>query len=133
MSVNSAVSFSTAESRAVSVLLQKYYAGLFNPLNTANNTAGGTTATLNTTSGVVSFSGLSVPIAPTTSATFTLTNSNIVSGAFVDCELTNMGDVGGAIINVVKSTGSMTFEIFNPSASDSIIEFTFQFYIKPTQ
>lgn len=128
MSVNSAVSFSTAESRAVSVLLQKYYSNLFNGLNTAT---GNDEAELNTYSGIIEYTNT---IAGDAVDMFTLTNNKITGNdQKVNPEIWynfDNDDGNPTVVSVhVDTPGTLKISVKNQSSSATNASFFFKFQI----
>lgn len=102
----------------------KWLGGGINPGNTAQNTAGGSTATLNKNSGVVTFLGVSIA-AFTDQLTVVITNTTVSDGTDVECYLTNVADGQGTIVNkaITNNTITLTIENLNNSG-DPVIEFS---------
>lgn len=103
----------------------KYMGGGVNAGNTVNSIL--TTATINTTSGVVSFSGLT-PANFTDQFSISITNTTISAGSDVECYLTGCSDGQGAIVNKFISNNTITLFVENlNNAGDPLFEFSVWF------
>lgn len=108
----------------------KYLGGGINAANTvtgSNPSGFNLTATIDTNSGLIVFSGLN-PASFGDMFTITISNSTILANTDVECYITNCSDGHGAVVNKVITNGSIFLVVENlNNQGDNLFEFSLWF------